>query len=192
MFGRMQLRGLTRAGLVRLAFAAGLGAALLMLSACNKVQAKTPGPAPTPLVVPEPPPRLQLPVDVEPPPPPPPATEKPAAPTTPAKPPQRPPIPTPTPAPPPASSTGETTPPPVVQTSDQAQNETRAREHLRNAENNLSKVQPKSLGRAALDQFESAQKFVRMTKEALTARNYVYAVYCAEKAATLAALLVKG
>jgi hypothetical protein len=80
----------------------------------------------------------------------------------------------------------------VVQTSDQAQNETRAREHLQAAERNLQKVQPKSLGRAAQDQYESAQKFVRMTKEALSARNYVYAVYCAEKAATLAALLVKG
>jgi hypothetical protein len=81
----------------------------------------------------------------------------------------------------------------VVQTSDQAQNETRARDHLRSAESNLSKVQQsKPLGRAAQDQYESAQKFVRMAKDALTARNYVFAVYCAEKAATLAALLVKG
>ena len=80
----------------------------------------------------------------------------------------------------------------MVQTSDQAVNETRAREHLKNAEANLLKVQPKSLGPAAQDQYESAQKFVRMAKEALNARNYVYAVSCAEKAATLAALLVKS
>ena len=191
MYGLMALRELTRAGLVRLALAAGLGAAMLTLSACNKVQAKTPGPAPTPLVVPDPPMRLHLPVDVEPPPPPPPTTEKPAAPTTP--PPRQKPAPTPTVTPtPPAASTGETTPPPVVQTNDQAQNEARARDHLRNAEHNLSKVQPTSLPRAAQDQYESAQKFVRMAKEALTARNYVYAASCAEKAATLAALLVKG
>ena len=191
MFGRMELRGLTRAGLVRLAFVAGLGAASLALSGCTKVQAKTPGPAPTPpLAVPDPPIRLYLPVDVEPPPPPP-ATEKPTPTTTPANRPRPTPTPTPTPAPP-ATSAGETTAPPVVQTSDQAQNEAKAREHLRNAENNLQKVQSKPLGRAAQDQYESAQKFVRMTKEALIARNYVYAVYCAEKAATLAALLVKG
>ena len=79
-----------------------------------------------------------------------------------------------------------------MQTTDQAQNEAKAREHLRSAESNLSKLQPKSLGRAALDQYESAQKFIRQTKEALNARNFVFAVYCAEKAATLAALLVKG
>ena len=191
MFGRMAFRGLTRAALIRLAFVAGLGAASLALSACNKVQARTPGPAPAPLSVPDPPLRLQLPVDVEPPPPPP-ATEKPPAPTTPATRPRPTPAPTPTPSPPPATTAGETTPPPVVQAGDQAQNEQRAREYLRVAESNLQRVQPKSLGRAALDQYESAQSFVRRTKEALTARNYVYAVYCAEKAATLAALLVKG
>ena len=193
MFGRMErqdLWRLTRAGLVRLVFVAGLGAASFALSGCTKVQAKTPGPAPTPLAVPDPPIRMQVPVEVEPPPPPPPATEKPTAP-----PPVKPratttPTPTPTPTPP-ASSAGET-PPPVVQTADQAQNEAKAREHLKNAEGDLLKVQSKPLGRAAQDQYESAQKFVRMTKEALSARNYVYALYCAEKAATLAALLVKG
>jgi hypothetical protein len=80
----------------------------------------------------------------------------------------------------------------VVQTSDQAQNETRAREHLQAAERNLQKVQSKPLGRAAQDQYDSAQKFVRMAKEALTARNFVFAVYCAEKAATLAAPAGQG
>jgi len=192
MCGRMELLGLTRAGLVRLVCVAGLGAASLALSGCTKVQAKTPGPVPTPLAIPDPPLRLLFPVDVEPPPPPPPATEKPATPTTPAIRPKPTPGPTPTPAPP-ASSAGEiTATPPVVQTSDQAQNETRAREHLQAAERNLQKVQSKPLGRAAQDQYDSAQKFVRMAKEALTARNFVFAVYCAEKAATLAALLVKG
>jgi len=190
MFGRMELRGLKRAGLVRLVFVAGLGAASLALTGSTRVQAKTPGPAPTPLAVPDPALRLQFTVDVEPPPPPPPATEKPAAPATPPRGPKPTPAPIPTPAP--ASSAGETAPPPVVQTSDQAQNETRARDHLRSAETNLSKVQSKPLGRAAQDQYDSAQKFVRMAKEALTARNFVFAVYCAEKAATLAALLVKG
>jgi outer membrane biosynthesis protein TonB len=189
MLGRMDIRGVTRAGLGRLAFAACIGAVLLTVSACTKVQAKTPGPAPAPapLAVPEPPIRLQIPVDLEPPPPPP-ATEKPTAPVTPAT---RIPRPTPTPTPTPPATTGETTAPPVVQTRDQAQNETRAREQLQNAVTNLARVQP-PLGRAAQDQYESAQKFVRMTREALSARNYVYAVYCAEKAATLAAMLVKG
>jgi hypothetical protein len=190
MVGRMALRGMTRAGLVRLAIAAGLGAALLTLSACNKVQAKTPAAAPAPLAVPDPPLRLKVPVDVEPPPPPSPPAEKPAPPTTPTKGPRPTPTPAPTP-PPPATSAGETAPP-VVQTNDQAANEKRAREQLHNAQTNLARVQPKSLGRAAQDQYESAQKFVRMTIEALNARNYVYAVSCAEKAATLAALLVKG
>ena len=190
MFGRMSHSGLTRARLIRLAFVAGLGAASLALSACNKVQAKTPAAAPVPLAVPEAPPRLQPPVDIGPPPPPP-ATEKPPASTTPPSRPRPTPRPAPTPTPPPAPPAGETAPP-VVQTRDQALIETRAREHLQNAQTNLARVQPKSLGRAALDQYESAQKFVRMTVDALNARNYVYAVYCAEKAATLAALLVKG
>jgi len=189
MFRHMELRGLTRQALFRLACAAGLVAASFTLSACSKVQAKTPGPAPTPLAIPDPPPRMHVPVDVTPPPPPPPAAEKPAATTTPA--PRRPaPTPTVTP-PPPTTPAGETTPPPVVQTNDQAQNEARARDHLQKAVTDLSKVQSGSLPPAARDQFESAQKFVRMAREALNARNYVYALSCAEKAATLAALLVK-
>jgi hypothetical protein len=191
MYEFMALRRLTRAALVRLALAGSLAVALLALSACNKVQAKTPGPPPAPLQVPDPPLRLQTPIEVEPPPPPPPATEKPAAPVT--QPSRAKPTPTPTATPtPPPSPAGETSPPPpVMQTSNQAQNEAKAREHLRSAENDLSKVEPKSLPRPAQGQYESAQKFVRMTREALNARNFVYAAFCAEKAATLAALLVK-
>lgn len=191
MLRRMTLRELTRVGFVRLASAAGLGAALLALSGCNKVEAKTPGPAPMPLAIPDPPPRMFMPVEVTPPLPPPPAAEKPAATST--QPPRTTPRPSPTVTPaPPATSAGETAPPPVVQTADQAQNEARARDHLQKAEGNLSKVKRAALPAAAKDQFDQAEKFVRMAKQALEARNFVYALSCAEKAATLAALLVKG
>ena len=166
----------------RIILATCIAATALALTSCAKVEAKTPGPTPVSLKVPEPPLRLNIPVPAEPPPPPPVATEKPAPPTSPASRPR----PTPTPTPPPASQ--ETTPP-VIQTG--GQDESRAKDRLAVAVQNIDKVKRESLSREAQDQYDSAQRFIRMTRDALATRNFVYAAYCADKAATLAVLLVK-
>lgn len=179
----------------RLAFSRTLAAALLLAAgaggaACQQVKASTPGPEPIALTVPEPPARLLFPVSAEPPPlPPAPVPDKPevAAPTGKPKPP-----PPPVSNPPATNPANETVPPAVVKMSAQAELESRARERLGSALNNLSKIDRKSLGAAARDQFDGAQRFIKMTQDALSVRNFPYAAYCADKAATLAGLLVKG
>ncbi|HVQ41848.1 MAG TPA: hypothetical protein VMS54_06570 [Vicinamibacterales bacterium] len=44
----------------------------------------------------------------------------------------------------------------------------------------------------AREQYDSAKRFVRMAEDKLREKNFVYAEYCADKAATLASLLVKA
>lgn len=173
----------------RLLVVAGFGIASMIIASCSKAQAKTTGPGPVPLSVPEPPGRLQIPVEAEPPLPTP-ATEKPAVPDAPATRPR--PTPTPTPTAPPPPTTPETTPPPVVQTAGQVEHEANAKEKLASAEGNLARVKRESLGREAQGQYDIAKNFIRKAKDALTVKNYPYAASCADKAATLAALLVKG
>jgi len=166
----------------------------LAASACTKVQARTPAPLPTPaepppLATPEPPSRLKVPVPVDPPPPGGSVTDKPAAAgANRAKP----------ATPPPASSTAPpvtppATPPetvtPVIQAG--ADVEKSARERLDRAVSDLKRVQKSSLPADAREQFDSAERFVRMARDAMTLKNFVYAAYCADKAATLASLLVK-
>jgi hypothetical protein len=167
-----------------------LVASALSLSACGRLQAKTPAPAPAPappppLAMPEPPQRLHVPVTAEPPPVPAAATDKPgSSSSTPNR-------PRPAPAPPPAQTPPDATPPPVLQAGAPDELATRAKDRLSSADRDLAKVQVASLGADAREQYESARKFARMAKDALTAKNYVYAAYCADKAATLAALLLK-
>jgi hypothetical protein len=153
---------------VVLALCAGAGA-------CGKVQAKTPAPMPT----------LTMPVNLEPPAVAPPA-DKPAASTTTR--PARPTTPTPTPTPTPAPVTDA----PVLQTSvSLVQLENKARDSLERAKKDLSRVKRDTLGRDAQDQYDSAKRFIDQATDAITARNFVYAASCADKAATLAGLLVK-
>ena len=76
-------------------------------------------------------------------------------------------------------------------TSSLAELETRARERLDRAEKDLARVTRSALGADARDQYDSAVRFIRMAKDAIAAKNFVYAASCADKAATLAALLVK-
>ncbi len=170
----------------RIFLASCVGAAALGLSSCAKTEAKTPGPSPIALRVPEPPIRMTIPVPAEPPPPAPVVTEKPA-PSIPAAPPR--PRPTPTPAPTPAPPPVGAEPPPVVQAGGEL--EARARERLSVAEQNLAKVQPGSLAPAEREQYDFAQRFIRETKNALAVRNFVLAAASADKAATIAVLLVK-
>ncbi len=170
-----------------------LGAIVAMLgiavAGCGRAQAKakTPGPAPA-LAMPEPPSRLVIPVSVEPPAPPPAATPTPAA-SPPARPTGARPTPTPTPT---ATPTPEPTPTPVLQTAASlAEIESRAKDLIGRATKDLARVSRSALGRDAQDQYDSAQRFIRMAQDAIIAKNVVYAAYCADKAATLASLLVK-
>jgi hypothetical protein len=158
--------------------------------ACKKLQAKTPAAAPPPvLATPDPPGRLVIAVPLDPPTPPPVSTEKPAPPAT-GKPTGNrgapPPTNPPTPPPP------ETNPPPVLQTgSSLAELETRAKERLERAQKDLDRVVRNNLGADARDQYDAAARFIRLARQAVTDKNFVYAHYCADKAATLASQLVK-
>ena len=158
------------------------------VASCGKVQAKTPAPMPT-LTMPEPPSRLVVPVNLDPPLPPP-AADKPAPVTT-SRPAGARPSPTPaaTPAPTPAPPVPDA---PVLQTAvSLGQLETKARDSLEKAKKDLSRVKRDTLGRDAQDQFDSASRFIAQATEAIAAKNFVYAASCADKAATLAGLLVK-
>ena len=167
----------------------GIGAS----AGCTRVQAKTPGPIA--LATPDPPSRLVIPISVDPPPAP--APEKPTgAPAATgrgagaAR-------PTPPTTPPPAGQpTPPTTPPdagsPVLQSgASLAELESRAKDRLDRAQRDLAKVTRASLGRDARDQYDSAARFIRMAQDAMTVKNFVYAFQCADKAATLAGLLIK-
>jgi hypothetical protein len=79
---------------------------------------------------------------------------------------------------------------PVIQAGPKVEQQARAR--LKQALDDLKKVQRTSLPTDAREQYDSAERFARMAEAAILARNFVYASYCADKAATLAALLVKA
>ena len=158
-------------------------------AACGKVQAKTPGPAPS-LSMPEPPTRLVFPVNVDPPPAPP-VTEKPAPAasptrsTTAAR-------PTPTPAATPTPSpTPEATPAVLITSASLQELENTARARLERAKTDLGRLKRESLGKDAQDQYDSAERYIRMAGDAIKLKNFVYASFCAEKASTLAGLLIK-
>jgi outer membrane biosynthesis protein TonB len=161
------------------------------LPACTKARAQTPGPPPA-LNVPDTPERMNIPVNPDPipppePPPVPPAEKPVVAPPASAT---TKPRPTPTPTaspvvPPPA----DTSPAPVRLA--QSGVEEQARNRLAVAVRDMAKVKKDALPRSAREQFDSAERFIKMARSALDVKNFVYAYYCADKAATLAELLVK-
>lgn len=168
--------------------------ALLAVSgaACAKAQARTPAPAPE-LTVPAPPSRIVIPVTVRVPEPTPtePVTAEPARPpATTGAPPARSPERLPTTTTPPATTSA---PPPVLQTTaNPAALEERVRGMVAAARADLAKVDRTKLTENARDQFDTAQRFIRMAEDALNAKNLVYAQQLAESAAALAGRLVKG
>lgn len=172
--------------------AATLALCAVAASACTKVQARTPAAVPVeppPLTTPEPPSRLKLPVSLDPPASAGSTTEKPPAPASSGKP------PAPTPPAAGSSTPPATTPPerpatPVIQAG--AVIEQRARDRLLRAKTDLGRVQRASLSADAREQYDSAQRFVHLAEAKLLEKNFVYADYCADKAATLASLLVKA
>lgn len=173
-------------------------AALTMVSGCMATNAQVALPAATPLAIPPAPARVVLPPAPEPPPV---VTVDPVAPagTTVATPPANPTRPTretrpPTPsAPPPAAppATPTTTAPatPLETQANQSELEQRARGLLASAEKTLEKIDYRALSADGKAQYDTAKRFVTQAKEALTAKNIVYAWQLADKANTIATLL---
>jgi hypothetical protein len=161
--------------------------------ACHKGPPRTPlqsPPPPPPLAIPEPPPRLTIPVSVvvEPPPE---ATPPPSA-NAPARQPRPNPA-TPPPQPPtPPAQTQNTEPPPVVQTTQNAdQLEQQTRRQMESARTHLTQVKYDALSPSGRATYDEVLRFIRQAEEKLRIRNYVLAEELAKKAIQLASQLVK-
>ena len=63
---------------------------------------------------------------------------------------------------------------------------------LLKAQTDLNKVDFRALNANGQAQYNSAKGFIRQAEDALKVKNYVYAAQLADKAATMAALLLKG
>jgi hypothetical protein len=160
------------------------------MAACAKAQARVPTP-PAPLAAPPPPPRTHIPVTLpvpEPPPPPPaPPAEPPPIPDTGTRPggtgktPEKPQAPPPAPEPTQA----------ILQTGDSTELEKQVRALLDSAKRNLSLVKKQELSQGAKDQYDTANRFVRLAESAMNSKNFVYANQLADNAHTLARLLIK-
>jgi hypothetical protein len=171
--------------------------ALASVSACTKVQARTPASTPA-LETPAPPPRMVVPAPpLEPVPTPEPAGISASAPVGPVR-----------SSPPPANRTPERTnppaatatsppatpdpPAPVLQTQQNVgELEQQTRQFLDQAQKNLAKVDPRTLGRDARDQFNLAQRYIDLSRQQMDLKNFVRARVLAENAAALAGQLVK-
>jgi len=166
------------------------------LTGCHKAPVHVPAPVPslnvpvpdTRLVIPSP--VVEAPVEVQAPPDPPPVATPP--PRTREASPARPPQPAPTPPPPVNPPASEASSPVLQTTAKVLEQENRARALLGNAERDLGRIQRSELTRDGQVHYDNAQQFVRQAKAALDVKNYVFALELADKAATLATMLVKG
>jgi len=176
----------------------GLAIVLLTasLSACAaKAQVLTETPMPS-LDPPPPPPRV---VAVYAPEPEPIAVTPAVEPTAPVRPPSRPSRPAQTPEP--AANTAEAAesaarpaPPSLTLTptpGSESQSAAAIRNLLDRATRDLSRVNSASLNNDGRAQYDTARRFIQQAEEALKARNIVYAGKLADKAATMAAVLVR-
>ena len=73
----------------------------------------------------------------------------------------------------------------------EAQTVTAIRDLLRRATGDLSRVNSASLNNDGRAQYETARRFIQQAEDALRARNIVFAGKLADKAATMAAVLVR-
>lgn len=156
-----------------------------------KAQVRTEVPLPL-LVPPPPPPRV---IAVYEPEPEPVAARPPAEPVAPARPPARPTRPEPRPDPAPAPTEATKTPPPSLTLTptpgSEAQTSAAIRGLLDRASRDLARVSAASLGPDGRAQYDTARSFIQQAEEALKARNIVFAGKLADKAATMAAVLVR-
>jgi hypothetical protein len=175
----------------------------LATSACAKAQAKVAAEGP-PLAVPDPPPRVLVPPEEEPlasaPPP-----ETPPAPAPRAA--ARPPAPRPRaattapepertePSPPPVAAQPTPEAPrelrPALSAADPAE-EKKVRDVLQRAVRDLGLVDWRKLSSEGRAQYDQSKRFNDQAEQAIKERNYVYAATLADKAAALAAELLRG
>ena len=73
----------------------------------------------------------------------------------------------------------------------EAQTVTAIRELMQRATRDLSRVNAGALNRDGRSQYETARRFLEQAEDALNARNIVFAGRLADKAATMAAILVR-
>ena len=79
----------------------------------------------------------------------------------------------------------------MLQPTNAAELDAVARRLLDEADKNLVLVASKPLTGGAREQYDNAMRFVRQAREALSAKNYLYATQLATNANTLARLLIK-
>ena len=167
------------------------------LGACAaKAQVRSEAPVP-PLDPPAPPPRVIATYEPDPEPI---AVTPPVEPAAPVRPPARPPRPEQKPEP------ATTTPEPVENTTrpapgpsltltpspgSEAQTLNAIRDLLRRATSDLSRVNVTSLNGDGRAQYDTARRFIQQAEDALKSRNIVFAGKLADKAATMAAVLVR-
>jgi hypothetical protein len=168
---------------------------LASVCACGKVKANLPTPLPV-LDMPTPPGRLIVPTAI---PEPAPEPVTPAPTQTPARqnnppatrPAERSSPPANTTAPPP-ESTPPAAPPVLLTTPNVGDLEKKAQANIVAARADLEKVKYAALSADAKLQYDTARQYLGQADDALKMKNYVFAGQLAEKAATLASLLVKS
>ncbi len=168
----------------------------LALAACGRQRVVTQPDFP-PLAAPPPPPRVVAPPQ--------PVEEPPAATPEPAKPPRRAPVKNegareapakpepPKPQPPPAPPVREETQPQTLQTTPPAAQvdiERQAKGLIAQARKDLGAVKVRSLNADGRNQYATARRFAEQAEQALKDQNFVLAQRLADKAATIAAVLV--
>ena len=173
-------------------------AVLTVVSGCSSAKAQVVLPESAPLTIPQAPPRVVVP----------PASELPAAvvetptatATTSANPPatssrpNRDPRPAPQPANPPAATPppAPTTPATPLETqANQSELERTTRGLLASANGALEKINYQTLSADGKAQYDAAKRFTKQSDDALKAKNIVYAWQLADKANTIATLLLR-
>ena len=76
-----------------------------------------------------------------------------------------------------------------LQPVNEAEQEKMIGEHLTAAERDLSRVDYRKLSAEVKDQYDTAKRLISQAKDALKARNFVFADILAEKAAAIASSL---
>ena len=174
-------------------------AGLILMAGCSNAKAQAALPDATPLVIPQAPARVVMPPAPDPPPQV--IDTPPASSTTSANPPVNPgrPARDPKPAspPPPANPPAATPPAPTAPTTpletqgNQSELEQRARGLIASANGTLDKIKKEALSSDGKVQYDAARSFITQADSALKAKNVVYAWQLADKANTIATLLLR-
>jgi len=179
---------------------ASLVAIATLAAGCGNVKAQAALPDATPLAIPQAPARVVVPSAPDPPPPvveaapasstttaanPPAGTSRPNRDPKPTPPPAA----TPPPATPPAAPPAPTTP--LETQGNQTELEQKARTLIGSANAAIVKINPQSLSADGKAQLDAAKRFISQAEAALSVKNVVYAWQLADKANTIATLLLR-